>query len=259
MGTPKKSSATLTVVGESASTGFDPRIHGFHFLNSFTGRILIDIPLIGTRDLGPTSYGLCGGMSYAALDNFIYGGQIPSDRSPPVSDTPLRSYIYGRQHDSLVSDDAWLVRRFIEWVAYPDTTSLGITGLDVRSHREFLYNIQPQLAAGHPVTLGLVKARPEDVLSLEDNALVKNHQVLAIGYELHHDPVNGTHWDIRIYDPNFPDRIERMHTHSNVPGYQTDDTGTQQTASFRGFFASPYSPKQPFWVSGGLAARGESE
>src|SRR5439155_12990284 len=94
VGTPKKSSATLTVVGESASTGFDPRIHGFHFINSFTGRILIDIPLIGTRDLGPTSYGLCGGMSYAALDNFIYGGQIPSDRSPPVSDTPLRSYIY---------------------------------------------------------------------------------------------------------------------------------------------------------------------
>jgi hypothetical protein len=253
VGSPTKSSAPLTVVGDSAYTGFNPQVYGFHFVNYFTGQILIDIPLIGMRDLGPTSYGLCGGMSYSALDNFIYRGQIPNDTSAPVSGTSLRSYLYDRQHDTFVTDNAWMIRRFIEWVAYPDTTTLGVTGLDVRSFGEFLNNIRPQLAAGHPVTLGLVKARPEDLANLQENAVVKNHQVLAIGYDLHNDAVNGTHWDIRIYDPNFPDRVERMHTHSNVPGYQTDDTGTQQTDSFRGFFATPYSPKQPYWVSGGQA------
>jgi hypothetical protein len=248
------------ITGDTAYTGFDPTIHGFNFLNYFTGRILIDIPGFGTQNLGPTSYGLCGGMTYAALDNFISGGTLPNptDKTAPVSGTPLRSYLYDRQHDTFVVDDAWMIRRFIDWVAHPDTTTAGITGLDVLSDRELEGNIRPQLAAGHPVPLGLVKANISvgSVTSTDDNVLVKNHQVLAIGYELHVDPVNGTHWDIRIYDPNHPDTIQRMHTHSNVAGYQTDDTGTQQTESFRGFFATPYSPKQPYWVSGGQPGHG---
>lgn len=246
-------SSSVIVVGISADTGFNPHVHGFHFTNYFTGQILIDIPLIGTVDLGSTSYGLCGGMTYSALDNFIYEGTIPSDATPPVSSTPLRSYLYSRQIDTFTADNAWLIRRFIEWVAYPDTTTAGITGLDVLTFAEFQKNIQPQLAAGHPVTLGLVEATPQDLANLQDNAVVKNHQVLAIGYELHKDPVNGTHWDIRIYDPNFPDRIERMHTHSTIPGYEADELTGQQTGSFRGFFATPYSPKQPYWVLSGQA------
>lgn len=249
------------IIGETAYTGFDPTKQGFNFTNFFTGQILIDIPLFGTRDLGPTSYGLCGGMSYAALDNFISGGTLPNnpnDKTPPVSGTPLRSYLYARQHDTFVDDNAWMIRQFIEWVAYPDTTALGVTGLDVRSFKQFLDNIQPQLAAGHPVPLGLVKANISvgSVNSTDDNVLVKNHQVLAIGYKLDKDPVNGTHWDIQIYDPNYPGSIQLMHTHSNVAGYQTYDGSQTQTESFRGFFATPYSPKQPYWVSVGQQGHG---
>jgi len=242
-------SAGISVTGESAHTAFDPMVHGFHFRNTnFPGSILLDIPLIGTVDLGSTSYALCGGMTFAALDTFISGGRAPNDTTPPASGTELRSYLFGRQRDSLEDDNAWLVRRFIEWMAYPDTTSYGVTGLDVRSFGEFLDNIRPLLAAGHPVPLGVVKASISFGSVVSGDVFVENHQVLAIGYEVHLDPTHGNHWDILIYDPNFPDQIQRMHTHSNVAGYQTDYQNQSQSGSFRGFFASRYTPKQPYWA-----------
>ena len=101
--------------------------------------------------------------------------------------------------------------------------------------------------------LGVVKTNISVGSVVTGDIFVGNHQVLAIGYELHLDPTHGNHWDILIYDPNFHDQIQRMHTHSNVAGYQTDYQNQNQTGSFRGFFASRYTPKQPYWVLGGQA------
>lgn len=67
--------APPALAANAAGTAFNPPVHGFHFSNSWSGqKILIDVPLIGTVDFGSLAYGLCGGMSYAALDTFKLGG-----------------------------------------------------------------------------------------------------------------------------------------------------------------------------------------
>lgn len=79
-------------------TRFDVTRHGFHFENGpWQGDILIDIPVIGRVKVGHTSYGLCGGMSYAALDTYSLDGQTPPGPQMPARKSQLRSYIYDRQ------------------------------------------------------------------------------------------------------------------------------------------------------------------
>src|SRR6187402_1231034 len=102
-----------------ARTDFDPRVHGFDFVNRYEGDILLEVPLVGMVDLGDAPYGLCGGMSFSALDSFYAGVTTPdfgtsSDGRPPstfASGTALRSFVYGRQMASLRAKDDFLVRR----------------------------------------------------------------------------------------------------------------------------------------------------
>ena len=75
--------ATRTAVGSagpvSVVSRFDPGVHGFHFVNAFDGPLPISIPGVGDFDLSVGTYGLCGGMVYAALDDFYAGGAAPPD------------------------------------------------------------------------------------------------------------------------------------------------------------------------------------
>jgi len=234
-------------------TKFDPKVHGFEFTNYFTGDILVDLPVIGRVDLGNTTYGLCGGMIFAAYDTFNLGAMAPDvPTTPPASGTPMRSYIYGRQMDSLRNNDWFLVRRLVSWIRKPlkDQTvpnpaaKGGVNvlerGLIHLSGKEFKNKIQPELNAGRPVTIALVKASGEDLLSNSKAAFSKNHQVLAIGYRKH-----GDEWQIDIYDPNFPNTIQTLHTDGR---YQTQKGTTTHTGSFRGFYRAPYKIERPPWV-----------
>lgn len=86
----------------------------------------------------------------------------------------------------------------------------------------------------------LVKADGNEYLSNPKAAFSKNHQVLAIGYRRH-----GDEWGIDIYDPNFPNTIQTLHTGGR---YQTPKGDTTRTGSFRGYFRTPYKLERPPWV-----------
>jgi hypothetical protein len=138
---------------EGAKTKFAVQQHGFNFVNYFEGDILVDVPLVGRVDLGDSSYGLCGGMSYSAADTFFAHGTAPDCVTPGNGNgpaeiqpgQPLRSYLYDRQIDTMKADDAFMVRRLIAWSWRPIKTTLGVTGLHVLSDREFKNKIHERL------------------------------------------------------------------------------------------------------------------
>lgn len=229
---------------DSAMTNFKPAVHGFQFANTpWPGEILIDVPGVGRLNFGGTSYGLCGGMSYAALDAYTHGGQPPNVTTQPPSGDKLRSYIYNRQDDSFKADNGFMIRRMIEWLPLPMHTT-GVTGLHVRTDREFKRTIRPALDAGRPVPIALLKAHSNDNLR---TMATKNHQALAIGYGLHPKGSKPAHWDVHIYDPNFPRTIQTLHYHEDFR-YQTEYGKDVKTGDFRAFFDVPYAPKRPYWM-----------
>jgi hypothetical protein len=240
-------------------TKFDPATHGFHFPNFWTHqKILIDVPLIGMVDFGATEYGLCGGMSYAALDTFHLGGRAPADKSADAGPTsgPVRSYSYQRQMDSFKYENAFIIRQMADWSARGDNTDVRGTGVHVLTHREFLHGIKPHLDAGEPVPIAFVRATVSTNEALRllkpDSPIFRNHQVVAIGYSLHERPVgrpDEAHWDIHTYDPNFPDTTQTLHTATDHHrAYQTEKDKLTETGSFRGFFKLPYSKERPPWI-----------
>lgn len=189
---------TAPVTRESAPpdrAAFRPSTHGFGFRNSFTGSPL---PVsLGKLDaaLGvPQHYGLCGGMSAAAADFFLAGRPIPTGSEPPAKGTPLYSYIFQRQVDSL-GTSLTFAKIFAEWMTLPDA---GLGGTRARSIA-CLPILQDRLAQGDgwPAMLGLVLTSSKD-----RGKLWENHQVMA--YSLTPGQ-GGLGFDVHIYDPNFPD------------------------------------------------------
>ena len=88
----------------SAATSFEPPKHGLQFRNAFSVKLKLQFPKsfgLKAIDLGRHGYGLCGGMTYAALDYFLAERPIPPDTTQPRLGTPLYSYILRRQLDTL--------------------------------------------------------------------------------------------------------------------------------------------------------------
>ncbi len=251
--------AATALAADSAMTNFSVAKYGFKFVNNFSGDIFLDLPVVGRVNVGHAPYGLCGGMSYAAYDNYVYNLAAPTTpgNNPPASGTSLRAFIYDRQMDSFKADNAFMIRRFIEWMPLPIDSKPGITGLQVRSHRQFKRHIKPRLESGNPVPIALLKADANDLFNAgQANAVVKNHQVLAIGFALHQIP-GDDEWDIYIYDPNWPTGIQNggmqtLHTRKRkqTPYGQNDVV----TSHFRAFFILPYSHKKPDWAPANVAS-----
>lgn len=200
---------------------FRPSLHGFRFRNGFQGRIA------GT---GENSYGLCGGMSFAAADLFLARRPIPPDTAPPADGTPLHRYLFTRQSASFGTLGA-MGLKFVEWMHLPDD---GPDGAHARTLAA-LPAITRALSRGEPVILGLVLVRADGRAKAWDN-----HQVLALSAES-----DGS--SIRIYDPNFPRRDDITITIR----HQGDSTTIRQhipgrpDIPVRGFFRMPYTPAVP--------------
>ncbi|HVS18516.1 MAG TPA: hypothetical protein VMT18_07945 [Planctomycetota bacterium] len=259
-----------------AKTDFDPRVHGFDFVNIYQGDILLSVPMVGPVDLGDSSYGLCGGMSFAALDSFYAGLATPdfgtnSSGGPPAafaSGTALRSYVYGRQMDSLRAKDDFLVRRLFSWIPRPIHSNWLVTGLSELTSVAFKEKIAPAIDAGCPVPLCLVKADADDFLpdignpTLAPSGFTKNHQVVAIGYRRH--TAGPDHWDVDIYDPNFEDEVHTLHLKLRVQTARVradgtlfsdaDDPDRNRRGRFRALFRTPYEEKQPPWAQAGTSS-----
>jgi len=196
-------------------TEFDPPLHGFQFTNRFSGGAVVAelasqgrlSQLIGlqtpkaVRDLTDLAhsaefwgnFGLCGGMSWSALDRYETGQPIETARAIPVRDSELFRQLVGRQADSMKGRS--LLERCLIWQLLPDEApwwlfwSKGVGRLTMEGEWP---RLRASLDAGRPSSLVLI--RNQGIASPGDH-----HQVVAIGYEMN-DGVVG----IELYDPNHP-------------------------------------------------------
>jgi len=88
--------STDTWIGSEVKSAFDPKVHGFHFVNDFPdGYWQFGVLKFETR-------GLCGGMSFTALDYFFANKSEPATTStPPVASDPVAKFINSRQQESV--------------------------------------------------------------------------------------------------------------------------------------------------------------
>lgn len=196
-------------------TGFDPRLHGFQFTNRFSGGAVVAelasqdrlSELIGlqtpraARDLTDLahsatfwgSFGLCGGMSWGALDRYETGQPMETAKAVPARDSDLFRLLVGRQADSMKGRS--LLERCLVWQLLPDGVpwwvfwSKGVGRLTVE---EEWPRLKANLDAGTPSSLVLI--RNQGLASPGDH-----HQVVAIGYQINDGAVG-----VELYDPNHP-------------------------------------------------------
>jgi len=238
-------------------TSFDPRLHGYHFQNGapmppemaigagIAGGLLLGIGagagLVFGAGIaaGGSAVGVCGGMSWSALDFFHhvkervpgYDNQsfpnsvlVKGFRPVPGSQT-LYDYIWRRQTDSMHAN----IGGFLLALTQPPNSGANFTRL------------KSLLDAGQPVPLAL----PGPTSWVGDG-----HHVVAYDYW----EVGGNR-DILIYDPNWPppfqDRLLRVVANDRVEGYAATWNGTHWVASgtaelWRGFWlADGYQPQIP--------------
>lgn len=228
-----------------ATSRFRIRDHGFNFVNAFTSRMILKIPGVGRVDLARNSYGLCGGMIYAAHDSYWYESTsgrrtTTPDRSGGRRDVPkqgskLREYLWNRQIDSLKKDDWWAVRKMLVWMGKPLDDRRRKKGLKTLTWKEFV-EASRRMDKGWAVPLLLVNTRLQGNLA---DAFTRNHQVLAIGYGRQVGPDGRRQWVVRTYDPNCPDRESRL--------YLTARANSCGSVRFRGFFITKYRGQTPYW------------
>ncbi len=228
---------------------FKPALHGFKFVNNFSGYPLpFSVPNLPQLSTVEKSYGLCGGMSSAVYDFLLAGRSIPDDMTAPKQGSILHHYLYRRQVDTFGAFGEYIAK-FAQWMVLPDDTILGT---QKRTYDEF-EEIRAKLDDGNAVVLGLVYVSGSDNL-----AIWKNHQVLAYGYS----EISATTIDINIYDPNYPEnddvviRVERVPVGTTfvpgvpprkrtVLGFSCMENVANFNKSIRGFFAMPYVPVEP--------------
>jgi hypothetical protein len=216
-----------------------PTLHGFHFVNSFSGFFLpFALPPIPGLTKTNSVYGLCGGMSASALDFFLANRPIPATNQIPNAGTPLQRYLYKRQLDSLGTMGE-VILRFVDWMGRPEDGQQGTNKLTLDEFTKF----QPVLDRFTPQPLGLQYVKWKDT-----NQVMNNHQVLAHAYTR---AANGV-LQIQIYDPNYPDRDDISIEASpvtdtqGVPGLHcVQHVGSSFTKPLYGFFAMPYQAVIP--------------
>lgn len=206
---------------KAKKTAFDPNEHGFHFYNYFT----LDPDLLGV-DLGTWYMGFCGGMCAAALNRFSKGEDIPEDEDIPEEGTPLFDELLFRQMRSTPLD---LMPTLYDWQSAPDASTFWRKpSIGQRTKREWP-KLKYELDKGRPTIIILIRAR-----GYFGNP-TRNHQVLAIGYEL--DPARKD-LEIQVYDPNKPKQTNTLAMNLGLPDgrlHFKDSSGSRT----RGFLVNP--------------------
>jgi hypothetical protein len=170
-------------------------------------------------------------MSWASLDRFSQGEEIPPDRKVPERSTDLFNELVRRQADSMQRSrmlTTCVQRQLLptkrEWWR-PWRQTLGrITELNEWP------KARASIDSGVPAPLCLIR-----VHGFGDPS--KHHQVLAIGYS-----VDGSQrLAIKLYDPNHPDDEPEI---SARLGTKTHDFDLAQSSgeSLFGFFVANYQP-----------------
>jgi hypothetical protein len=234
-------------------TGFDPAIHGFHFRNRFSGSDVIDelveqhrldelmgidLPvhlenLVGSVRGAPFwgAFGLCGGMSWAALDRYLTHQVPPAQVSSPERESELFNELVARQADSM--QRGRMIATCLDYQIVPEVApgwwpwrrSLG----RITETAEWP-KVKASLDSGRPTPICLVRVRG---ISNPD----RHHQVLATGYCLD----DGNLLTMSVYDPNHPDARPVI---AMRLGTRRHDVHLSQTTRepLYGFFATKYRP-----------------
>jgi hypothetical protein len=194
-------------------TPFRPSVNGFEFINHAGGK--------SNTLLGKVFQGLCGGMSYAALDYYYAGASTPT--------SGVDSFILKRDAQSLIANGG----EFLIWSLSPQTAASGPRIAVAPATRDQIPALDKALKNG-PVPLGLVKA--DDL-----NDLAQNHQVVACGLKR-----KGSIVRILVYDPNHPrcDNVTlRLDLSKSDP--VAEYVGKDRVDQWRGFFIEDYTPETP--------------
>jgi hypothetical protein len=236
------SSNTWTAQGwTSPRSEFDLASSGFRFENYFQDAKILGFPATG----------LCGGMTFAALD-YHHAGYPASDilRIPPTDSGVLGPYIMTRQIQSLTNKGADVGGIILAILGVPIDLVAGIMAaavpnynlqqfigaqvaadgdLRARSMRDEWPKLRQAIDAGQPVPIGLF-AR---------DGLTNAHQVVAVGYR------DGVHDRfIRIYDPNEPTRFCELWVAGDRDIVE-DIADVHGWKRWRGFFVEEYRPSTP--------------
>ena len=139
--------------------------------------------------------GLCGGMSYAALDYYFARMPIPNQDYRPANRTVLQSYLYNREVDSLVSNlDKW--------------AEVGFNPGGARNGEFFNWGLQGTNGGRLEELRSFIDKGTPVVIDLQGDGKTGNHQVVAIGYNMgrYKGDLKGYEGDLKItvYDPNYP-------------------------------------------------------
>lgn len=209
------------------NTTFTAATNGFKFPNKFQPQIYI-----GPIDIGLN--GLCGGMSYAALDYYFFGLPIPKETSLPEDGSVLEQYIYDR-HLKALDNTIWLwAERWFNPFGWR-TSEFFHWGLQASGGGQLEW-LKKSIDAGKPCPLGLVS--PDSVWD--------NHFVVATGYESTKKKVGPLQVDelnIQIYDNRFPDK--QLVLTSNSEEFRYDENDEKKDKWITYFVDLNYRPKRP--------------
>ncbi len=189
---PSAGVAATAPVGTAKMTGFDPKKHGFRFVNDF-----VNTPF--QPPIKVVTSGMCGGMSYTALDYYLAGVEIPKQDYRPSHSTPLQTYIYRRQETSLLMN-------VDNWANYEFNPS-GVRTLEIFNWglRERLAELKASIDQGMPIQVGLKGTTA---------GFGHDHQVLAVGYDMgrYKGDVGDYKEELQIflYEPNHPGEVVTM-------------------------------------------------
>ncbi|MBC7255238.1 MAG: hypothetical protein H5T66_03930 [Chloroflexi bacterium] len=200
----------------SFSAPFHPDQHGFAFPNRFERALCA-----GGRKI---SYGLCGGMCFAALDYWHAGIPIPGVEEAPQKGA-LWAYLVRRQIDSLSLP--WGIIRILWWMLQRDERLLEWT-----LGRE-LVRLGTCIARGEPVVLVLVR-------KVRLASITENHQVVAIALE---EDERAQEAMISLYDPNSPGKVSAIviHRAASTPAEALREATDEP---LRGFYVARYRPRR---------------
>lgn len=250
---------------------FDPRTDGFSFINYWTlddvltqdirnkmnaavdgvSTFLAAVPFLSilrpfilrtvndwVKKASTQAYGLCGGMAFAALDYYVAGRNLPGDKGPTSSLSPvLRDYIVKRMKDSF-----WYVQdgtlhnnlaRVLAWMAIRQYAPFGHgPGLLLNWSQAEFNKLNDLIARNGAWPIALIG---------ESTDPCENHQVLA--YECESRGEQGV---IHIYDMNHPGAGRSINLNFLGPALEGMGEFAGDTwQPLRAFFCEEYSPAVP--------------
>ncbi len=188
--------------------------------------------LVASRKVESSPFGLCGGMSFAALDYYRSGLALPSSSGTvhPTSQTTdgraLRSYIWQRTRHSLRVNTLSVLKWMLILHSHPQGKSI----LHELTTSEF-NKLKTQLDTGTPWPIALIGTTW---------SIFKNHQVLATGYEEDRD--GGV---VYTYDSNCPSATSEIRLRYTQQGLTLSESCPGKRGPLMGFFCEQYTPMQP--------------